>query len=120
MEENPEYEELVLKIARADEEFGKDLWLIAERIVLDKLTRASDRKAELKSIIEYIQEKGAQAGIPYSSRVDDVESANLASGFSAAVDLMEKMNDKHLYALIAWLRNEVTVERPLVEYQKHE
>lgn len=122
LEKYQEIIQLTESIERADKEFGQDLWLIAERIALHRITKESDGKTELDSIFHTIQSirfqanhtlshipanehKGDSIGQAYESSALP-SSFSLVSGFSLVVDLIESMDSSQLYQLIAWLRNE--------------
>ncbi|MDG6994324.1 MAG: hypothetical protein JRN52_00255 [Nitrososphaerota archaeon] len=105
-------DQLIDKVEKADTEFGQDLYLTAEMIILNRLTRSKSSMSEVTSILRTIQQIGAE-----SKRSDDesLETEDqdriyggsiLSSGFSLAVDLLEIMDSEDLYKLISWLRNE--------------
>ena len=100
----------------ADNELGLDLWLIAEQLMLFRLTRAGDQKRyELASLVHAIHEIKSQArtAIPAEIKALDVSSsggfrgsseAKLTEVFSIVVDAAEQMSSEELYRLIALLR----------------
>ena len=123
--------QLIDRLERADQEFGQDLWLMAERIVLGRLTRSQDKQADLNSIFHVIEqisrpdssfedvtpgEKEISSTIAVNGAAED--QSDLASSFSAAVDMLEKMDSAQLYKLITWLRNEKAFDfqKSLVKY----
>jgi uncharacterized protein (UPF0147 family) len=118
--------QLVDRLERGDAEFGQDLWLMAERIILSRLTRSQDKKSDLDSIFHVIQQISKPENLPRvtKSEVGENLSAtveehpNLSSSFSQAVDMLEEMDSSQLYKLITWLRNEKAFEfeKSLVQY----
>jgi hypothetical protein len=116
LERYQEIIQLVDRVERADTEFSLDLVLMAERIVLQRLTRSKDNRSELSSILQVIQQISAQYKHPLGSLEEGPENSgvadiaqddlNLSSGFSIAVELLEGMDSAGLYKLISWLRNE--------------
>ena len=109
----------ILQIFEAsDRELGEDLWLIAERIMLYRLTRAGEQKRiELASMVHLIREimsetDGAQNLSPEIVQLDNSASesfngsseANLSRVFTTVVDEAERMNPEQLYRLISALR----------------
>lgn len=112
------YQGLVEDLERADNELGEDLWLIAERIMLYRLTRAGEQKRfELGLLVNAIREivsgtEGADS-VPKEiielgeSAAEGFRGSNermLSEVFTLAVDVAENMNSEELYRLIAFLR----------------
>jgi hypothetical protein len=112
------YQQIVQIAEFADNELGLDLWLIAERLMLYRLTRAGDQKRyELASLVHAIRDimsfsRGEEA-IPSKIALLDASGsdgfrgradAKLAQVFSIVVDAAEQMNSEELYMLIALLR----------------
>jgi hypothetical protein len=116
--EGGEYQQLFEVAQFADEELGMDLWLLAERLMLFRLTRAAERKRyELASLVHAIHEIKSQsqgeASVPSKIvALDDSGSegfrgsgeANLTEVFSTVVDSAEQMSYHELYRLISLLR----------------
>ena len=113
-----QYQQILQTIEFADNELGLDLWLIAERLMLYRLTRAGEQKRyELASLVHAIREiksqsKGGGAVPSEIAALDDSGSdgfrgsadAKLTQVFSNVVDAAEQMNSEELYRLIALLR----------------
>ncbi|MGI0090924.1 MAG: hypothetical protein ACREBS_04375 [Nitrososphaerales archaeon] len=110
---------LVDKIDRADREFGQDLWLIAERIVLQRLTKTQEKGLALRLLARELKEiighpKETTLGTPEKfSELDEFEGQNsdtvqLSRAFSVIVDSLEKMDSDQMYRVIDWLRVETT------------
>jgi hypothetical protein len=121
--------QLVDRLERADAEFGQDLWLMAERIILSRLTRSQDKKRDLDSIFHVIQQICKPENSPRvaksvleenSPETVEEERPNLSSSFSQMVDMLEEMDSAQLYKLITWLRNEKAFEfeKSLVQYYR--
>jgi len=120
------YQQLLQTVELADNELGLDLWLIAEQLMLFRLTRAGEQKRyELAFLVHAIREiksktEGEAAVPPEIIALDKISNegfrgsadANLTEVFSTVVDAAEKMNSEELYRLIALLRK--------VETPKHE
>ena len=104
-------------VDKADREFGQDLWLIAERIVLNRITKATDSRLEIDSILRETKQIRSESQESLARGNGDELEANqeghtfdnspLSSGFSQVVDLLESLDSGQLYRLIAWLRNEI-------------
>jgi len=117
-ERHDRYKELLNDLERADSELGLDLWLIAERIMLHRLTRAGGLKRveltilvhAIKNIISEIEGPTAIPGeILDLDRSANHEfrgenEANLTQAFTVVVDVAERMNSEELYRLISHLR----------------
>ncbi len=100
----------------ADNELGLDLWLIAEQLMLFRLTRSGERKRyELASLVHAISEIKSESQDPVPAVIqalDDSSSegfrgssdAKLTEVFSIVVDAAEQMSSEELYRLIALLR----------------
>jgi len=105
--------QLVDRVEKADAEFGQDLWLIAERVLLQRLIISHDKESQLKAILQEI--KRIKAKNPSGNQIENTETAasfqyirgdqNLSSGFSLAVDSLEGMDSAELYRLISWLKD---------------
>src|SRR5271165_1635332 len=122
LESASSYEErlqsIVQQFETSDIELGEDLWLIAERIMLYRLTRAGEQKRiELVSMVHLIREimsetEGTQNLSPELVQLDKAASdgfsgsseATLSRVFTTVVDESERMNPEQLYRLIAALR----------------
>jgi hypothetical protein len=118
----PDQAEMLQQIVQVAEtanlSFGEDLWLIAERIMLYRLTRAGDQKRiELASMVHLlkriISETQGDQNIPPELAELDASAANSFKGsadanlsivFTTVVDLAESMNEDQLYLLISALR----------------
>jgi len=109
----------ILQVAEtADSSLGEDLWLIAERIMLYRLTRAGDQKrVELAAMVHLLRRivsetQGEQNLTPELLQLDDSAStefkgsaeANLSLVFTTIVDMAESMSPNQLYLLISALR----------------
>lgn len=115
LEQYQDIVQLVDNVERADVEFGQDLWLMAERILLQRLTRTFDKSSQLNSILQVIKKIRSESEIPYANQIEDAQTAdlphhpqsdpNLASGFALAVEMLEGMDTEGLYKLISLLRN---------------
>ena len=105
-------DQLIDKVEKADTEFGQDLYLTAEMIILNRLTRSKSSLSEVASILRTIQQIDAQSknsgdvSLEMESEDHIYGGSILSSGFSLAVDLLERMDSEDLYKLISWLRNE--------------
>jgi hypothetical protein len=102
----------------SDRELGEDLWLIAERILLFRLTRAGElKRIELASMVHLIHEIVSETGgveklSPEIIQLDKSASdgfkgsseASLSLVFTTVVDETERMNPEQLYRLISGLR----------------
>jgi hypothetical protein len=102
----------------ADASFGEDLWLIAERIMLFRLTRAGEQKRwELAAMVHLLRkifsETQGEAKLPPDLIELDESAKNEFKGsaeaklslvFTTIVDMAESMNPEQLYRLIAALR----------------
>ncbi len=99
-------------VDKADKEFGQDLWLIAERIVLNRITKSTNSRQEIESILREIKqirsesEESLEDGNGPELEKTTLNNSPLSSGFSQVVDLLESLDSGRLYQLIAWLRNE--------------
>lgn len=112
------YRSLLEDLDRANGEFGEDLWLIAERIILYRLTRAGlQKRVELATLVHAIRGiiselEGVSSVPPQIEALDKSaeqqfrgeSEGNLREVFSAVVDAAEGMNVEELYKLIAFLR----------------
>jgi hypothetical protein len=110
------FHSLIQTMEFADNELGLDLWLIAEQLMLFRLTRAGERKRyELASLVHAIHEikSQGQTAVPVEIKaLDDSGSAGfrgstdakLTEVFSIVVDAAEQMSSEELYRLIALLR----------------
>jgi hypothetical protein len=112
------YQQLLQTLDFADNELGLDLWLIAEQLMLFRLTRAGEQKRyELAVLVHAIHEIKSQsegeAAVPREIiSLDDSSSegfkgradAKLTEVFSSVIDAAEQMNSEELYRLIALLR----------------
>lgn len=109
----------IVQIAEAaDNSLGEDLWLIAERIMLFRLTRAGEQKRlELASLVHLlvriVSETQGKENLPSelvqldenaSNEFKGSADANLSLVFTSIVDTAENMNSDQLYLLIAALR----------------
>jgi hypothetical protein len=109
----------ILQVAEAaDTSLGEDLWLIAERIMLFRLTRAGEQKRlELASMVHLLRKiltetQGESSLPPELIELDDAAAgefkgsaeAKLSLVFTTIVDLAESMNPDQLYLLISALR----------------
>ncbi len=109
----------ILQVAEAaDIALGEDLWLIAERIMLYRLTRAGEQKrVELASMVHLlrriISETQGEVNLPpelvqldnsASNEFKGSVESNLSLVFTAIVDMAENMSAKQLYLLISALR----------------
>ncbi len=109
----------ILQVAEAaDMALGEDLWLIAERIMLYRLTRAGEQKrVELASMVHLlrriISETQGEVNLPpelvqldnsASNEFKGSVESNLSLVFTAIVDMAENMSAKQLYLLISALR----------------
>jgi len=118
----PELAEMLQQLLQtaesADFSLGEDLWLIAERIMLYRLTRAGEQKRiELASMVHLVRriisETQGELNIPIeivslddSAKNEfkgDAES-NLSLVFTTIIDISENMPAHQLYLLIAALR----------------
>ena len=82
------YQEIIRledKVERADTEFSQDLWIIAERILLQRLTRTSDKGPKLNSILQVIKRISAESEHPQGSQIEHVRKRQ-------ALTIMLKMN----------------------------
>jgi len=112
------FEQMIQIFEASDRELGEDLWLIAERIMLYRLTRAGEQKRiELGSMVHLIREimaetQGAENLSPEIVQLDNLaedgfngsSEANLSRVFTTVVDEAERMNPEQLYRLISALR----------------
>jgi predicted hydrocarbon binding protein len=114
LEKYQEIIQLVDKVERADTEFEQDLWLIAERVLLKRLTGTYDKGSRLNSTLQAINRIKAESEQPPSNQIESTKTdysdntedgSNLASGFFRAVELLEGMDSAKLYRLISWLRD---------------
>jgi len=111
-------QELLRVTEAADVSLGEDLWLIAERIMLFRLTRAGDQKRlELAAMVHLlrriISETQGEQNLPSDLlQLDEAATnefkgsaeANLSLVFTTIVDMAESMNPEQLYLLISSLR----------------
>lgn len=119
MSDQTERLQQILQTAEAaDISLGEDLWLIAERIMLDRLTRAGNQKRiELASMVHLVHrimsESLGELNIPIELvSLDDSAKdgfkgsaeSNLSLVFTTIVDMAENMNSHQLYLLISSLR----------------
>ena len=112
------YQQLLQTVEFADNELGLDLWLIAEQLMLFRLTRAGEQKRyELAFLVHAMREiksqsEGEAAVPPEIIALDNSSSqgfkgsadSKLTAVFSTVVDAAELMNPEGLYRLIAKLR----------------
>jgi predicted hydrocarbon binding protein len=101
-EKTQEIARLVDKVGKADQEFGSELLLIAEKLLLQKLTRNRDSGSHLNSIPALIQK--AKGKSENSALGENRQDTNLARGFSAAVEMLEGMDSDGLTDMISLLR----------------
>jgi hypothetical protein len=113
-----QFEQILQTAEAADASLGEDLWLIAERILLFRLTRAGEQKrVELASMVHLIRKIisdtiGQEKLSPELVKMDELASnefkgsadANLSLVFTEIVDMAENMNSQQLYHLISALR----------------
>ncbi|MDA4111047.1 MAG: hypothetical protein OK439_00800 [Thaumarchaeota archaeon] len=125
------YEKIIEAFEVADSELGLDLWLIAERLMLYRLTRAGEQKRdELATLVHAIREimsqsQGAGAVSSEIATLDDSGSegfrgradSKLTLVFSTVVDAAENMNSEELYRLIALLRHMEGPKRERIDIQ---
>jgi len=111
-------QELLRVTEAADLSLGEDLWLIAERIMLFRLTRAGEQKRlELAAMVHLLRRiisetQGEQNLLPDLVQLDEAATnefkgsaeANLSLVFTTIVDMAESMNPEQLYLLISSLR----------------
>jgi len=111
-------QELLRVTEAADVSLGEDLWLIAERIMLFRLTRAGEQKRlELAAMVHLlrriISETQGEQNLPSDLlQLDEAATnefkgsaeANLSLVFTTIVDMAESMNPEQLYLLISSLR----------------
>ena len=111
-------QELLRVTEAADLSLGEDLWLIAERIMLFRLTRAGEQKRlELAAMVHLlrriISETQGEQNLPSDLlQLDEAATnefkgsaeANLSLVFTTIVDMAESMNPEQLYLLISSLR----------------
>jgi hypothetical protein len=111
-------QELLRVTEAADMSLGEDLWLIAERIMLFRLTRAGEQKRlELAAMVHLLRRiisetQGEQKLPPDLVQLDESATnefkgsaeANLSLVFTTIVDMAESMNPEQLYLLISALR----------------
>jgi len=122
-------QQLVQVAGAADAGLGEDLWLIAERIMLYRLTRAGEQKrVELASMVNLLikiisETQGKENLPPELSQLSDSASnefkgsaeANLSVVFTTVVDVAENMWPEQLYLLISALRKMELPRQELVE-----
>ena len=131
----PEYADNVGQILQvvetADGSLGEDLWLIAERIMLYRLTRAGEQKRiELASMVHLIRRIisetiGEENLTPELLQLDDSASgefkgsadANLSLVFTTIIDMAENMNSNQLYLLISALRKLELPEQVMINVE---
>ena len=113
-----EVQQILQVVESADTNLGEDLWLIAERIMLYRLTRAGEQKRlELASMVHLLRKvisesQGVQNLPPDLIQLDESATnefkggaeANLSLVFTTIVDMAESMNPDQLYLLISALR----------------
>ena len=115
------YQDLLLELSNSDRALGEDLWLIAERIMLHRLTRAGwQKRTELALLVHAIREiiSEAEGALAVPNEIIELDeaakqdfkdsaegNANLTQAVSVAVDAAENMNSEELYRLITFLRN---------------
>lgn len=111
-------QQILLAAESADASLGEDLWLIAERIMLYRLTRAGEQKRlELASMVHLFRKiisetRGEQNLPPELTELDEAAAddfrgsaeAKLSLVFTTIVDLAENMSTDQLYLLISALR----------------
>jgi hypothetical protein len=111
-------QELVQVAEAANASLGEDLWLIAERIMLFRLTRVSDQKRlELAAMVHLLRKiftetQGEQNVPPELLQLDESANkefkgsaeANLTLVFTTVIDTAESMSPEQLYLLISALR----------------
>jgi len=113
-----ELEQIQRVVESADASLGEDLWLIAERIMLYRLTRAGEQKrielaSEVHLLRKIISETRGEQNLPSElvvlndSAINEFRGsgeANLSLVFTTIIDVAESMNPDQLYLLIAALR----------------
>jgi hypothetical protein len=111
-------QQMLLVVESADASLGEDLWLIAERILLYRLTRAGDKKrTELAAMVHLlrriISETNGEQYLPIELIQLDADAANGFAGsadgnlslvFTTIVDLAESMTPDQLYLFISALK----------------
>jgi hypothetical protein len=117
-EQAEQLQQILQTVEAADFGLGEDLWLIAERIMLYRLTRAGEQKrVELAAMVHTLRrimsETQGELNIPIelvslddSAKNEfrgDAES-NLSLVFTTIVDMAENMSSHQLYLLISALR----------------
>jgi len=124
-------QQLVQVVEAADAGLGEDLWLIAERIMLFRLTRAGEQKRlELATMVHLLRKiiaetQGEQLVPPELAQLDEAATnefkgsveANLSLVFTTIVDMAESMNPGQLYLLIAALRKMDLPEQPVIDVE---
>lgn len=127
-------QQLVQVTEAADAGLGEDLWLIAERIMLYRLTRAGQQKRlELATmvnlLIRIISETQGKQNLPpelselagsASNEFKGSGEANLSPVFTTVVDVAENMNPEQLYLLISALRKIELPKQEIIEVESAE
>ena len=120
----------MIEIAEStDTSLGEDLWLIAERIMLYRLTRAGEQKrVELASMVhllrKIISETEGEASLPSelvqldgyaSNEFRERAESSLSSVFTTIIDIAENMNSDQLYLLISSSRKMELPEQSVID-----
>jgi hypothetical protein len=130
-DQSEKLQQLMQVTEAADTSLGEDLWLIAERIMLFRLTRAGEQKRlELAAMVhllrKIITETQGEPNVPpelleldeaASSEFQGSAEAKLSLVFTTIVDLAESMNPDQLYLLIAALRKMELPEQPAIDVE---
>jgi hypothetical protein len=125
------YGPLLEDIDRADFDLGADLWLIAERIMLYRLTRAGfQKRIELAGLVRAITDiiSGAEGASAVPKEVRELDKSaseqftsesetTLSRVFSVVVDVSETMNNQELYKLIEYLRSAPLPREPFMNIE---
>jgi hypothetical protein len=124
-------QQLLQLVEVADAGLGEDLWLIAERIMLFRLTRAGEQKRlELAAMVHLLRRiisetQGESMVPPELVQLDEAATnefkgsveANLSLVFTTIVDMAESMNPEQLYLLISALRKMELPEQPVIDVE---
>jgi hypothetical protein len=124
-------QQLLQLVEVADAGLGEDLWLIAERIMLFRLTRAGEQKRlELAAMVhllrKIIAETQGEPMVPSELvQLDEAATnefkgsveANLSLVFTTIVDMAESMSPGQLYLLISALRKMELPEHSVIDVE---
>jgi hypothetical protein len=125
------FNQILQLVETSDSSLGEDLWLIAERIMLYRLTRAGElKRVELAGMVHLLRRivsetRGEQTVSSELLELDNSAAdgfqgraeSNLSLVFTTIIDTAEGMNPDQLYRLISALRKMELPKQPVIDIE---